>query len=67
MNKLMNMEAPKWGVYSFANGLQVPEVRTLEEQARRGGDDLLNAVGLLMNDGSDAAYAFAERLLDTYA
>ena len=59
-------DTPRWGWFSFTRGLQVPEVRTLEEQARKGGDHLLNAIGRLIRNGSDEAYDFAEKLLDTY-
>jgi hypothetical protein len=56
-----------WGTESWVDGLRIPEPKTLREQAARGGDHLLNAVGRLIHDGSDAAYALAEELLETYS
>lgn len=60
-------EKPMWGYKSFVNGFQIPEARTLREQAARGGIHLLNAIGLLINNGSDEALEFGEELLRTYS
>ena len=60
-------DTPKWGWYSFASGLQVPEVKTLVELARRGGDDLMHVINVLLNSGSQTAEIMAEDLFDTYA
>jgi hypothetical protein len=63
----MYMTQPVWGVYSFANGLQVPEVKTLRELAQQSANDLLHVVNRLLNDGSESAVALAEELFDAYA
>jgi len=60
-------DKPEWGSYSFARGLQVPDARSLEEQARMGGDHLLNAIGRLIRNGSDEALEMGEELLRKYS
>ena len=56
-----------WGTYSFADGLKVPEVKTLREIARRGGDDLLHVINVLQRSDSEEAEILAEELFDAYA
>jgi len=61
------MNKPKWGVYSFANGLQLPNEKTLEELACKSKDDLLHVITVLLNNGSEEAVGKAEELFDAHA
>ncbi len=60
-------DTPKWGSYSFADGLKIPEVKTLKELARRSEDDLLHVVSILLNSGSEEAAYLAEEIFDANA
>ena len=60
-------KVPQWGTYSFAEGWRVPAPISLLDLAAKGGDDLLHAINLLLNDGSKESERLAEDLFDRYA
>lgn len=57
----------EWGIVSWTEAFKHAEEKSLLQLARKGGDDLLHVVSVLLNRNDQDAELLAEQLFDLYA
>jgi hypothetical protein len=57
----------EWGIVSWTDKFKHTEEKSLLQLARKGGNDLLHVVSVLLNRDDADAELLAEQLFDLYA